>query len=519
MNLRVFFTPLALVALYACDTSRPSEPGDVGPTFEVANVPVSAARISFSTVVAGSFGPFAGTFTPGEVAIVSYELDPSVPDRNPAPNAGFYFNATLALTFEFPDRGLTIDFAQGNVQTFDNTANPDDQVFIFGSVNQNNSMLGGETVTNTELDFIGTTSMLSSDALPSSILSHVSQISVHFLTSSGFTQLLLKPNQAPPLAIVPPPAITVASDVGRCDAQVNLGTPTTAGGTPPIALAATPAGPYSVGNTTVTWTATDASGTTASATQFVTVRDQELPSVVTPPNVSTVTDPGKPTASVSPGVATATDNCPGVTVTGARNDGQALNAPYPVGQTIITWTATDASANKANASQSVTVADKEPPTLGVPADFAVNATSPAGAVVTYKVIASDNVAVASLTCSPESGTTFPVGTSSVTCVASDPSGNRASATFHVTVLSVQAQISNLETSVTSLALSTGTTTSLLAKLNGALAAANAGDVATACASLQDFINETRAQAGKKISISDANTLSAAAQRMRAVLGC
>ncbi len=151
MNLRVFFTPLALVALYACDTSRPSEPGDVGPTFEVANVPVSAARISFSTVVAGSFGPFAGTFTPGEVAIVSYELDPSVPDRNPAPNAGFYFNATLALTFEFPDRGLTIDFAQGNVQTFDNTANPDDQVSIIGSVNQNNSMLGGETITNTEL--------------------------------------------------------------------------------------------------------------------------------------------------------------------------------------------------------------------------------------------------------------------------------------------------------------------------------------------------------------------------------
>jgi hypothetical protein len=155
----------------------------------------------------------------------------------------------------------------------------------------------------------------------------------------------------------------------------------------------------------------------------------------------------------------------------------------------------------------------------VPADFAVNATSPAGAVVTYEVIASDNVAVASLTCNPASGTTFPIGTTSVTCVASDPSGNRASATFHVTVLSAQAQISNLETSVTNLALSTGTTTSLLAKFNDALAAANAGDVATACASLQDFINETQAQAGKKISISDANMLSAAAQRIRAALGC
>jgi hypothetical protein len=322
-----------------------------------------------------------------------------------------------------------------------------------------------------------------------------------------------------PLAIVAPPAITVAADVGRCDAQVNLGTPTTAGGTPPITLAATPAGPYSVGNTTVTWTATDASSTTASATQLVTVGEQELPHVVAPPNVSTVTDPGKPTASVSPGVATATDNCPGVTVTGARNDGQAVNAPYPLGQTIITWTATDASANTANASQTVTVADQEPPTLVVPADIVVNATSPVSAVVTYEVIARDNVAVASLNCTPASGATFPLGTTTVTCMASDPSGNRASATFHVAVLSPQIQISNFERVLTTLALSRGTITSLLTKLNDALAAASAGDVAAACASLQDFINETQAQAGKKISISDANTLSAGAQRIRAVLGC
>ena len=340
------------------------------------------------------------------------------------------------------------------------------------------------------------------------------------IAGGGFFSLALEgATSAPPLAIVPPPAITVATDVGRCDAQVTLGTPTTAGGTPPITLAATPTGPYLLGTSSVTWTATDASGTRASATQLVTVRDQELPSVVQPPNVSTVTDLGKPTASVSPGVATATDNCPGVTVTGARNDGQALNAPYPVGQTIITWTATDASANTANASQSVTVADNEPPTLVVPADFVVNATSPVSAVVTYEVIARDNVAVASVNCTPASGATFPLGTTKVTCMASDPSGNRASATFHVAVLSPQIQISNLERTLTTLALSRGTITSLLTKLNDALAAASAGDVATACASLQDFINETRAQAGKKIPISDANTLSAAAQRIRAVLGC
>jgi len=37
--------------------------------------------------------------------------------------------------------------------------------------------------------------------------------------------------------------------------------------------------------------------------------------------------------------------------------------------------------------------------------------------------------------------------------------------------------------------------------------------------LQDFINETQAQAGKKISTADAAALIAVAQRIRAVLGC
>src|SRR3989442_359845 len=73
--------------------------------------------------------------------------------------------------------------------------------------------------------------------------------------------------------------------------------------------------------------------------------------------------------------------------------------------------------------------DQEPPALTVPADFAVNATSPNGAVVSYVVSASDNVAVASLACSPTSGSVFAIGTIGVTCIATDPSGNQARATF------------------------------------------------------------------------------------------
>jgi hypothetical protein len=46
-----------------------------------------------------------------------------------------------------------------------------------------------------------------------------------------------------------------------------------------------------------------------------------------------------------------------------RSDGLALNAPYPVGTTTITWTATDASNNTDTCNQTITVNDIEPPVI------------------------------------------------------------------------------------------------------------------------------------------------------------
>jgi hypothetical protein len=44
-----------------------------------------------------------------------------------------------------------------------------------------------------------------------------------------------------------------------------------------------------------------------------------------------------------------------------RNDGQPLNAPYPIGTTTITWTATDAYGNSsAPATQTITARDAQP---------------------------------------------------------------------------------------------------------------------------------------------------------------
>ena len=65
----------------------------------------------------------------------------------------------------------------------------------------------------------------------------------------------------------------------------------------------------------------------------------------------------------------------------------------------------------------------------------------------------------------------------------------------------------------------GIETSLLSKLEAAEAALAAGDSGTACASLGAFVNEVRAQSGKKIPVADAQAAIAAAERIRQMLGC
>ena len=65
----------------------------------------------------------------------------------------------------------------------------------------------------------------------------------------------------------------------------------------------------------------------------------------------------------------------------------------------------------------------------------------------------------------------------------------------------------------------GIKNSLLAKLNAADAALAAGDTATACTKLGDFINECEAQSGKKLSVEQADELIARANEIRTSLGC
>ncbi|MGZ5081156.1 MAG: HYR domain-containing protein [Usitatibacter sp.] len=167
-----------------------------------------------------------------------------------------------------------------------------------------------------------------------------------------------------------------------------------------------------------------------------------------------------------------------------------------------------------------TVADTTPPVLVVPANIAVDATSPSGAVVSYVVTASDAVDPHPVVhCVPASGSTFAAGTTTVTCTATDASGNSATASFSVTVFGASEQIADLIDLVNSFNLRRGIEITLDAELRIALHATGAGRVNTACIMLGAFIIEVRALSGKGITTAQANQLIAAANQARAALPC
>jgi hypothetical protein len=79
--------------------------------------------------------------------------------------------------------------------------------------------------------------------------------------------------------------------------------------------------------------------------------------------------------------------------------------------------------------------DVTPPEITVPTDQTITAAGPDGAVATFEDataidIVDGTVAVA---CDAQSGTTFAPGATTVTCSATDASGNAATASFDVTV--------------------------------------------------------------------------------------
>jgi hypothetical protein len=92
--------------------------------------------------------------------------------------------------------------------------------------------------------------------------------------------------------------------------------------------------------------------------------------------------------------------------------------------------------------------DTTPPTISVPQAVSAEATGADGAHVVYTVAVGDDFdSDPAWTCTPASGSLFPLGSTTVTCTATDATGNSANATFVVTIVDTTAPILLVPTSV------------------------------------------------------------------------
>jgi sugar lactone lactonase YvrE len=180
---------------------------------------------------------------------------------------------------------------------------------------------------------------------------------------------------------------------------------------------------FPIGTTTVSCLATDSCGQTASCDFTVTIVKPPLIAVCSSNIQATPTSPSGATVFYT---ASTSGGCSGASITCVPPSGSS----FPIGTTMVSCLATDSCGQTASCAFTVTI----PPLMAVCSPkVAVRATDSSGATVFYTSSTSGGCSGASITCDPPSGSTFPIGTTTVSCLATDSCGETASCDFTVTV--------------------------------------------------------------------------------------
>ena len=243
---------------------------------------------------------------------------------------------------------------------------------------------------------------------------------------------------APALTLPAGPTVEATSPVG---AAVGYSVGVADIADPNVALTCNPGSgaTFPLGVTAVSCTATDAGGNTSAGTFTVTVQDTTAPALMLPSG-STVEATSSAGAAVGFSVSAADAVDTGVVPTCSH----AAGSTFPLGSTAVSCTATDTRGNTSSGTFTVTVADTTAPVLTLPTVPTTEATSPAGAAVGYSVSAGDVVDTSVVpTCTPASGSTFSLGSTTVSCTATDDHGNARSGTFTITVADTRAPAINV----------------------------------------------------------------------------
>ncbi len=226
-----------------------------------------------------------------------------------------------------------------------------------------------------------------------------------------------------------PEDITEVLTEGRCGTNIAFTNPTGTGDQCGDITCVPPSGTFFPAGVTLV-TCTSEAGDNCSFN--VTVTDLSPPEIICPGNMVVRIAQGQTSAPVAFASPRAQENCGDALITCQPPSG----SQFPLGVTIVECTATDSSGNTDTCTFTVTL-DNTAPSITCPSNIilmpdnnqcAANVFYPAPTI-------SDNEVGVQVVCAPPSGSSFPIGPTTVTCTATDRAGNTSSCSFTVTVTS------------------------------------------------------------------------------------
>jgi len=252
--------------------------------------------------------------------------------------------------------------------------------------------------------------------------------------------------------------ISINNEVGVCEAFVNIPLPETADNCEVNTVVndynntnnATDV--YPVGTTTVVWTVTDIHGNTSTCTTTIAVSDIEVPSIICPSDIIANNDLDECGAQVIVPQPITNDNCAVQSIINSHNGTSNATAFYPIGTTLVTWTATDIHGNINTCVMSVTVDDIQSPDVTCPIDQVYpNDNNECGAIVNYELpIVFDNCsgATTTITNGLMPGAFFPLGTTFLAFEITDAAGNTVQCSFNITIEDTELPVLNCPLDIT-----------------------------------------------------------------------
>lgn len=185
------------------------------------------------------------------------------------------------------------------------------------------------------------------------------------------------------------------------------------------------------GNNTITFTATDAGGNTATCSITLTLNDVTPPTAVCQPFTAQLDANGAYTLSASDINNGSSDACGIASATIEPTSYSCANVGGPY---VVVLTVTDVNGLVSTCTSDVTVEDNVAPVITCPTD--INVTAPLGqcnTTVSYVVTSTDACGSSVTSVSPASGSVFGLGYTTVNAVATDVNGNTAACSFQVHV--------------------------------------------------------------------------------------